>query len=132
MLRLCRWMRSSGVFFVPFKIDLPERKTRGMDSQTDSSSKIVEFPEPTSKSGSASQPFTRGIGSADMRSDLVEEASQIIPEPPMLINLVSARVKQLNMGRPPLIKPDHRMGAADIALTEIIEGKITPEGDENE
>lgn len=59
-----------------------------------------------------------------MRSDLVVAASKVIPEPPVLINLVSTRVKQLNMGRSPLVKTDHRMGAADIALTEIIEGKI--------
>lgn len=59
-----------------------------------------------------------------MRSDLVEKASNIIPEPPVLINLVSSRVKQLNLGRAPLVQTDHRMGAADIALTEIIEGKI--------
>ncbi len=59
-----------------------------------------------------------------MNSDLVVEASKIIPEPPVLINLVSARVKQLNLGRTPLIITDHRMGTADIALTEIIEGKI--------
>ncbi len=62
-----------------------------------------------------------------MRSDLVEKASEVIPEVPMLINLVSSRVKQLNTGRPPLIKADPRMGTSDIALTEIIEGKIVPE-----
>lgn len=67
-----------------------------------------------------------------MRSDLVEEASKIIPEPPVLINLVSARVKQLNLGRSPLIQTDHRMGAADIALTEIIEGKIGVDESEDE
>lgn len=66
-----------------------------------------------------------------MRSDLVEEASEIIPEPPVLINLVSARVKQLNLGRAPLVQTDHRMGAADIALTEIIEGKIAVDEDED-
>ncbi|MEC5129389.1 DNA-directed RNA polymerase subunit omega [Verrucomicrobiales bacterium BCK34] len=60
-----------------------------------------------------------------MRSDLVVEASKVIPEPPVLINLVSSRVKQLNLGRTPLVETDHRMGAADIALTEIIEGKIS-------
>ncbi|MAS93399.1 MAG: DNA-directed RNA polymerase subunit omega [Verrucomicrobiales bacterium] len=65
-----------------------------------------------------------------MRSDLVEEASKVIPEPPVLINLVSTRVKQLNLGRTPLVKVDHRMGAADIALTEIIEGKIGVDGKE--
>lgn len=65
-----------------------------------------------------------GKGSTIMRSDLVEEALKVIPEPPTLINLVSARVKQLNTGRAPLVVTDFRMGAADIALTEIIEGKI--------
>lgn len=67
-----------------------------------------------------------------MRSDLVEKASKIIPEPPRLINLVSARVKQLNMGRTPLVETDHRMGAADIALTEIIEEKIQVDETEEE
>ncbi|MAB60500.1 MAG: DNA-directed RNA polymerase subunit omega, partial [Verrucomicrobiales bacterium] len=41
-----------------------------------------------------------------------------------LINLVSKRVQQLNNGRSPLITVVERMGTADIALTEIIEGKI--------
>lgn len=59
-----------------------------------------------------------------MRSDLVEQASLIIPEPPVLINMVSRRVKQLNMGRSPLVTPDARMGMADIALLEIIQGKV--------
>ncbi len=94
------------------------------------SSKIVEFPGPAA--APAAKPARPGFGSIDMRSDLVEEASKIIPEPPTLINLVSARVKQLNTGRPALVKTDHRMGAADIALSEIIEGKITPEGEEAE
>ena len=88
---------------------------------------IVAFPGP----GSEAKPSqTGGKGSITMRSDLVEEASKIIPEPPVLINLVSARVKQLNLGRSPLIQADHRMGAADIALTEIIEGKIGVEDEE--
>ena len=43
---------------------------------------------------------------------------------PLLINLVSKRVQQLNNGRSPLITVVERMGTADIALTEIIEGKI--------
>jgi len=67
-----------------------------------------------------------------MRSDLVEQARKIIPEPPTLINLVSARVKQLNTGRTPLVVTDFRMGTADIALTEIIEGKIGVLAEEEE
>ncbi len=61
-----------------------------------------------------------------MNSELVDQASKVIPEAPVLINLVSARVKQLNTGRPPLVKVDPRMGTSDIALTEIIEGVIGP------
>ena len=88
---------------------------------SEDASNIVAFPG----SGSASAPSSPGKRSIPMRSDLVAAASKVIPEPPLLINLVSARVKQLNNGRSPLVKVDHRMGAADIALTEIIEGKIS-------
>ena len=59
-----------------------------------------------------------------MRSELVEQAEKIITDPPLLINVVSRRVKELNLGRPPLVTVLPRMGAADIALQEIIEGKI--------
>jgi len=63
-----------------------------------------------------------------MKSDLIEKASKVIPHPPLLINLVSRRVRQLNQGRAPLINvASHgvRLGQGDIALLEIIEGKIT-------
>lgn len=59
-----------------------------------------------------------------MKSELVEKASEVIPDPQILINMVSRRVKQLTDGRAPLIETVPSMGAADIALTEIIEGKI--------
>jgi DNA-directed RNA polymerase subunit K/omega len=36
------------------------------------------------------------------------------------------------MGRTPLVETDHRMGAADIALTEIIEKKIQVDETEEE
>ncbi|MDF2376360.1 MAG: DNA-directed RNA polymerase subunit omega [Verrucomicrobiales bacterium] len=92
----------------------------------DDASNIVSFP------GTEGQKKTTSAirnGSSNMRSDLVDAASKVIPEPPVLINLVSARVKQLNLGRAPLIQTDHRMGAADIALTEIIQGKIGVDAD---
>lgn len=93
----------------------------------DASSTVVPFPGPGAPS-CRSRPVQ-----IDMRSDLVEQAIKVIPEPPTLINLVSARVKQLNLGRPPLVRTDHRMGAADIALTEIIEEKIgVKEGEDDE
>lgn len=84
-------------------------------------SNIVDFP---GSPDPASRPGDRGVGPTVMRTDLVEEASKIIPEPPILINMVSRRVKQLNMGRPALVQVEPRMGNADIALREIIEGKI--------
>jgi len=63
-----------------------------------------------------------------MNSELIDTASEIVRDPQILINLVSQRVKQLNSGRAPFIKTMPTMGAADIALTEIIEGKIIPKG----
>ena len=59
-----------------------------------------------------------------MKSELVEKASEVVIDPLVLVNLVSQRVKQLNSGRSPLIANRIGMGAADIALTELIEGKI--------
>ena len=59
-----------------------------------------------------------------MKAELVEQASKIIPEPQMLINVVSRRVAQLNNGRAPLVPTTPHMGNANIALTEIIEGKL--------
>jgi len=59
-----------------------------------------------------------------MKSELVEKASEIVTDPLVLVNLVSQRVRQLNSGRSPLIPTRPSMGAADIALTELIEGKI--------
>ena len=94
----------------------------------DEASNIVAFPGAEGESKASPS----GKGPITMRSDLVEKASEIIPEPPRLINLVSARVTQLNMGRTPLVETDHRMGAADIALTEIIEEKIQVDETEEE
>lgn len=59
-----------------------------------------------------------------MKAELVEKAAEIVTDPLVLVNLVSQRVRQLNSGRSPLIPTRPSMGAADIALTEIIEGKI--------
>ncbi len=69
-----------------------------------------------------------------MKAELVDQAAQYIPHPPILINLVSKRVKQLAAGRPPLIDRRPGMRDADVALTEIIQGKIKPgfEAEESE
>ncbi len=69
------------------------------------------------------KPISRFPGSP-MKSDLLDKASEIVTDPLVLVNLVSQRVKQLNSGRSPLIATRPSMGVADIALQEIIEGKI--------
>lgn len=69
------------------------------------------------------RPWSRYPGNP-MKSDLLDKASEVVTDPLVLINLVSKRVRQLNSGRAPLIPTVPSMGAADIALTEIIEGKI--------
>lgn len=69
------------------------------------------------------KPVSRFSGTT-MKSDLLEKASEIVTDPLVLVNLVSQRVRQLNSGRSPLIQTRPSMGVADIALQEIIEGKI--------
>lgn len=75
----------------------------------------------------ARRPVRFGTHLQTMKSELVDKAAQIITDPPILINLVSKRVRQLNQGRPALIDRRPGMREADIALQEIIEGKITIE-----
>ncbi len=75
----------------------------------------------------ASRGALGGLPVQAMRAELVEKASQVVPEHPVLINMVSKRVKQLTLGRPPLIDKKPGMREADVALTEIIEGKIKVE-----
>lgn len=58
----------------------------------------------------------------------LESAKARVPDVPLLINLVSRRVRQLNSGQRPLVKPDFPlMERLDIALKEIAEGKLTAE-----
>ncbi|MDA0347175.1 MAG: DNA-directed RNA polymerase subunit omega [Verrucomicrobia bacterium] len=60
-----------------------------------------------------------------MRDDYLKEANKLIPDPNILVNLVSRRVKQLKFGQKPLIESLERLDPEDIALKEIIEGKIS-------
>lgn len=63
-----------------------------------------------------------------MKTELIDTAAEIVRDPQILINLVSKRVKQLNAGRAPFVKTLPSMGTADIALMEIIAGKVIPKG----
>ena|SRR6266496_3636991 len=64
-----------------------------------------------------------------MNAELVKKALEKILNPNVLVNLVSQRVRQLTHGgggvSRPLILDAGNLGAADIALREIIEDKIT-------
>jgi DNA-directed RNA polymerase subunit omega len=59
-----------------------------------------------------------------MQSHLVDEAAKIIPSVPVLVNVVSKRVRQLSNGHKPMVEVFAKMGLSDIALTEIIQGKL--------
>jgi DNA-directed RNA polymerase subunit omega len=89
-------------------------------------SNIVAFDE--FANASDKQTAKRGMGSEIMKSDLLEQAAETVPDPTVLINMVSRRVKQLNMGRTPLVNRMPGQGLADLALREIIEGKIILDG----
>jgi DNA-directed RNA polymerase subunit omega len=62
-----------------------------------------------------------------MNPTFVTEASKIIPDPHLLINVISRRVRQLNAGHRPMVEVSVRMGLADISLQEIIQGKLNME-----
>ena len=63
-----------------------------------------------------------------MNAELAKKAAEKVGNPNVLVNLVSRRVPQLNSGggglARPLINDVGNLGAADIALREIIEDKI--------
>lgn len=60
-----------------------------------------------------------------MRDDYLQAAQLVITDPNILINVVSRRAKQLKSGYKPLIESLERLSAEDIALREIIDGKIS-------
>lgn len=62
-----------------------------------------------------------------MRDDYIKEALKSVTDPNVLINVVSRRVKQLKRGNRPLVESLEKLSPEDIALREIIEGKISYE-----
>ncbi len=63
-----------------------------------------------------------------MNANYLELAKAKISNIPLLINVVSRRVRQLNTGTRPMVKPDSpQMSNLDIALKEIAEGKLSAE-----
>jgi DNA-directed RNA polymerase subunit omega len=62
-----------------------------------------------------------------MRDDYLQAALKVIDDPNILVNVVSRRVKQLKRGNRALVTSLEKLLPEDIALREIIEGKITYE-----
>ena len=64
----------------------------------------------------------------NMNPELIQKALEKVGNPNVLVNLISRRVRQLNSGggsiSRPLVGDTANLGVADIALREIIEGKM--------
>lgn len=84
----------------------------------ESSSTILQFPTETARA-------VRSL--RNMTSQLLQEAGKVIPNQQLLINVVSRRVRQLGQGHRPLVEATPRSSLTDIALREIINGKLTYE-----
>src|SRR5258708_5084419 len=63
-----------------------------------------------------------------LNAELTKKALEQVGNPNVLVNLISRRVRQLNSGSGamsrPLVAETGNLGVADVALLEIIEGKI--------
>jgi len=65
-----------------------------------------------------------------LNTELLEKAKIRIGSIPVLVNMVSKRVRQLNAGLRPYLKPlSANEDRVDIALREIAEGKLIAEID---
>jgi DNA-directed RNA polymerase subunit omega len=81
-----------------------------------SSPAVLQFPT------EASRPVR---SSRNMTTQLLQEAALVIPNQQILINVVSKRVRQLSLGHRPMVETGPRASLSDIALKEIIAGKLT-------
>lgn len=59
-----------------------------------------------------------------VREEYLQQAHEKIEDPNILINIVSRRVKQLKYGMKPLVESLEKLEPEDIALREVIEGKL--------
>jgi DNA-directed RNA polymerase subunit omega len=76
---------------------------------------VLQFSTETNRTVTSLRPMT---------TQLLQEAAQIIPNQQLLINVVSKRVRQLGLGHRPMVETTPRMSLTDIALREIIAGKL--------
>ena len=62
-----------------------------------------------------------------MQNTLLSRALSVIPNQQLLVNIVRLRVRQLMRGHRPLVPTPPGMGMADVALSEVISGKLSYE-----
>lgn len=63
-----------------------------------------------------------------MNPKLIDLARARIPSVPLLVNVITKRVRQLNAGMRPMVRPlNQEEERVDIALREIADGKLTAE-----
>jgi len=62
-----------------------------------------------------------------MNYQLLEDANKVVENKQILINMVSRRVRQLSSGVRPHVEIEPRMTYADVALAEILAGKLKSE-----
>jgi DNA-directed RNA polymerase subunit omega len=64
-----------------------------------------------------------------LNAELLRKAAERVGNPNILVNIVSRRVRQLNAaggaGSRPLLANTAGMGAADVALAELVEDKMS-------
>lgn len=75
----------------------------------------------------STEAFRPVVSLRHMTTQLLQEAAQVIPNQQILINVVSKRVRQLGLGHRPMVETTPRMSLTDIALKEIIAGKLAYE-----
>jgi DNA-directed RNA polymerase subunit omega len=92
---------------------IPQSTSSGM---AESSPSILQFPTDAPRT-------VRSL--RNMTTQLLQEAAQVIPNQQLLINVVSKRVRQLGLGHRPMVEVGPRASLTDIALKEIIAGKLT-------
>ena len=62
-----------------------------------------------------------------MRDEYLQAALKVIDDPNILVNVISTRVKQLRRGSRALVESLEKLSLEDVALREVMEGKISYE-----
>jgi len=61
-----------------------------------------------------------------MNYSLLEETQRVVENKQVLINVIARRVRQLSSGIRPLVETELSATYADIAMAELLAGKIEP------